>query len=179
MRLLCEPCMISVADEALRTPELAAELGDQRGVSEFKHRQYERRKQLLADWQEANANRADRRPDGPKCGVVYYCELRPGIVKIGTTLNLFNRMSSLHIPRGAVLAAEPGTYDIEKLRHQQFGHLRIGRPEDFIVDDGLRAHIDHLADQHGDPFELATRLWREQQELAQDPDSELSSANVG
>lgn len=178
-RPLCEPCMIKVADEALLTPDLAGQLGDQRGVAEFNTRQLERREQLLADWRDANASRVDRTPVGPRCGVVYYCELRPGIVKIGTTLNLPARMSSLHIPRGAVLAAEPGTYDVEKLRHQQFSHVRIGKPEDFIVDDSLRAHIDKLAAEHGDPFELATRLWLEQEELAQDPDSELSSAKVG
>lgn len=163
-RPLCEPCMIKVADEALRNPELAGQLGEQRGVTEFHVRRIDRQKELLTEY--AEYKRIDRSEEAPKCGVVYYCELRPGIVKIGTTLYLHNRMSSLHIPRGAVLAAEPGTYDVEKLRHQQFAHLRIGKPEDFIVDDSLRAHVDHLAAEHGDPFDLATRLWVQHQELA-------------
>lgn len=169
--------MIKVAEEALRTPDLVDQLTDQRVVEDVKRRRWEREQQLLQDYRDHK--RIDRRPDAPKIGVVYYCELRPGIVKIGTTLNLYSRMSGLHIPRACVLAAEPGTYDVETQRHRQFAHLRIGRPEDFIVDDGLRAHIDQLAIEHGDPFELATRLWREQQEVAQDPNSEISSASVG
>lgn len=111
--------------------------------------------------------------------MVYYCELRPGIVKIGTTMKLAARMAALHVPVGAVLAAEPGSYDLEKTRHRQFADLRITQREDFRVDEALRTHIEDVAAEHGDPFELVTRLTQELAELAQDPTSELSSARVG
>src|SRR5690349_9429413 len=57
-RPLCEPCMISVADEALRIPGLAEELGERRGVAELKRRKYDREQQLIEAWREHNASRA-------------------------------------------------------------------------------------------------------------------------
>ena len=172
----CEPCSIWITKATLRDREAARQLGAEQGAIDFATAQREERERLLADYIEHT--RIDRRPDMPQPGVVYYCELRPGLVKIGTTIQLVSRMSSLHIPVEAVLAAEPGHYALEKLRHRQFAAQRIGQREDFAVDELLQAHISKVADMHGDPFELATRLRLELEELAQDPTSELACANV-
>lgn len=175
--IACEPCTILIATLALADPELAERLGTGQGATEFGLARMAETKRLLA--LNAELVRADRDPEVPKATVVYYCELRPGIVKIGTTMKLSARMAALHVPVGAVLAAEPGSYDLEKARHRQFAGLRITQREDFRVDEALRTHIEGVANQHGDPFELVTRLTRELTELAQDPNSELSSAKVG
>lgn len=118
--------------------------------------------------------------DARKVCVVYYCEIRPGIVKIGTTTNLAVRMGSFRVPASSVLAAEPGYFKLENLRHRQFPAQRIDPArEDFRLDDALRVHIDSVRDKHGDPYELVFRIRYLQTELAQDPNSELHSAKVG
>lgn len=162
--IACEPCSVLIATLALADPELAEQLGTQQGHREFVLARSAETTRMLAE--QAAHPRIDRGPDAPKCGVVYYAELRPGILKIGTTLNLFTRMSTLHVPRASVVAAEPGTYDVEKARHRQFAHLRIGHREDFRVDEGLREHAEALVVEHGNPFDLAARLMEQSRELA-------------
>lgn len=154
--IACEPCTILITTLALDDPQLVQRLGTTKGAVDYglaRKAEEERLLQLGAELQ-----RIDRSATAPRCGVVYYAELRPGIVKIGTTLNLVSRMSTLHVPPASVIAAEPGTYDVEKARHRQFAHLRIGQREDFRVDDVLREHIEALAAEHGNPYELAARL---------------------
>jgi hypothetical protein len=165
--LACEPCSVLIATEVLRDPEVAALLGTDEGALSYQLARKAETERLIALGNELK--RVDRQPGTTKAAVVYYAELRPGIVKIGTTMNLVTRMSTLHIPAGAVLAAEPGHYELEKARHRQFAHLRITQREDFRVDDGLRAHVDELARLHGDPFELMTRMRAELAVLAKDP----------
>jgi hypothetical protein len=174
--MACEPCSVRIATDVLTDPEVARQLGRQQGATDYGLARIAETERMLA--QRAELTRVDRRPDVPKACVVYYCELRPGIVKIGTTMHLATRMGTLHIPPGAVLAAEPGHYELEKRRHRQFAGLRVAQREDFRIDDALRAHIDEVASQHGDPFALATRLRDDLQRLAQDPSSELPCANV-
>jgi hypothetical protein len=162
--MACEPCSVLIAKEVLADKEAVEQLGTNAGATAYRTARKAELDRLLA--LREDLVRIDRSPDAPKCGVVYYAELRPGILKIGTTLNLRTRMSTLHVPPASVVAAEPGTYDVEKARHQQFAHLRIGRGEDFRVDEGLREHVEALAAEHGDPFDLATRLTRQAEELA-------------
>ena len=152
--MACRPCTILIAKLALANPAVACQLGTDQGAVEFSLARQAETERLLA----MDLTRVDRRPDAPKCGVVYYAELRPGIVKIGTTLNLVARMNGLHIPPASVIAAEPGTYDVEKTRHRQFADQRIGQREDFRVDEVLRAHVEAVAAEHGNPYELAARL---------------------
>lgn len=78
----------------------------------------------------------------PPTAVVYY--LRFGDrVKIGTTTNLKTRMQS--IPYDELLGTEPGSYDIERERHQQFRAARIyANREWFNLTEELHQHIAGL-----------------------------------
>ena len=167
--LVCEPCSVWIATDVLKDPEVVRQLGANDGAIAYRNARHDEQMRLIALARSPELMRADRRPDTPKACVVYYCELRPGIVKIGTTMNLTSRMSALHIPAGAVLAAEPGHYDLEKTRHRQFARLRIAQREDFVIDDELRTHIEGLAQTYGDPFALMARLRSELAGLAKDP----------
>lgn len=163
----CEPCSVLIAKEVLRDTAMAEQIGTESGMIAYYAAQRAEQERLLAVLNDPELARVDRRPGAANAAVVYYCELRPGIVKIGTTMDLAGRMGSLHVPAGAVLAAEPGHYELEKARHREFAHLRIGQREDFRVDEGLRAYVEELAQAHGDPFALLNRLRVEQQKLAE------------
>lgn len=84
--------------------------------------------------------------------VVYYVRMPDESVKIGTSQQFINRLRHSGMPgmRGKenVLALEFGSYDLERQRHEQFAHLRIGKTEKFIVAPDLLAHIDELRRQH-------------------------------
>jgi hypothetical protein len=84
-----------------------------------------------------------------------YAEMRPGYhpvvyyvrfgerVKIGTTTDLEKRLSAL--PYDELLATEPGHYDVERERHQQFRRSRIyANREWFHLTDEVQAHIASL-----------------------------------
>lgn len=78
--------------------------------------------------------------------VVYYVRLSPTRIKIGTTANLLLRCRQL-VPNGgrtAVLAYEYGGRELERERHSQFGHLRIGRTEQFRTGRDLIEHIQSV-----------------------------------
>lgn len=82
-------------------------------------------------------------------GIVYYIRFSDR-VKIGFTTSLRSRL--LALPVDEVLAAEPGTYDLETERHRQFAQdLAAGR-EWFNLSDALRAHVTSVREKHGDPF---------------------------
>jgi hypothetical protein len=89
--------------------------------------------------------------------VVYYIQLSADRIKIGTTTNMTMRLTGLHIRRDAVLATEPGSYDLERARHQQFADLRYtdGKAnrqlEDFEPGQVLLDHIAMLRKHFGDP----------------------------
>jgi T5orf172 domain len=171
--IVCEPCSVTIATLALADPQMATQLGAKRGATEYALARKAEKDRLLAEF--VDFVRPDRRPEVPKICLVYYCELRPGLVKIGTTTQLSARMSALRIPPAGVLAAEPGHYQLEKLRHQQFASQRVARTgtgnrrEDFRLDETLSAHIAKVADLNGDAFQLEARLAHELEELAQDP----------
>lgn len=85
-----------------------------------------------------------RRPNNADA-VVYYIAIRGSDrVKIGTTTNLRQRMVDLRADGEDLLATEPGGYEVERARHQQFADERYGRREDFALSDRLTAHIASL-----------------------------------
>lgn len=83
--------------------------------------------------------------------VVYYVRLPGDRIKIGTTVNLATRLGGLRVKADALLATEPGSYDLEKVRHKQFASDRIGRIEDFRPSETLMSHIDMLRAHYGEP----------------------------
>jgi hypothetical protein len=96
----------------------------------------------------------------PDCPTVYYVRLGEDHIKIGTSIHFPQRMNELRVVDHAnILAVEPGGRDVEKRRHKQFDHLRyhIYR-EDFRAGRDLMEHIAAVRAEHGDPFELLTRL---------------------
>lgn len=92
--------------------------------------------------------------------VVYYVLTRPGQVKIGTTINLSDRMKSMRVfNQEDLLAAEPGDVQLEKMRHAQFAQLRLStRREDFSASGELMDHIKMVREHFGDPHTLPARL---------------------
>lgn len=77
-----------------------------------------------------------------RLAVVYYIRFQD-LVKIGTTVALTSRLNS--IPHDEVLVTEPGHFELEKLRHEQFAHLRHRpRGEWFRYEPDLRAHVEEL-----------------------------------
>ena len=81
---------------------------------------------------------------------VYYVMVGPMTVKIGTTLDLTQRLRNLRTEPQYVVAIEPGGYDVEKQRHLEFAKDRTGRFENFMLSDQLKSHIDSLADRRDD-----------------------------
>jgi len=116
--------------------------------------------QRRADWRpsevstEQAAALAQARADQ---AVVYYIRLPGDRIKIGTTTNMTIRLTGLRVRSGAVLATEPGSYDLERARHQQFADLRYtdGKAnrqlEDFAPGQDLLDHITMLRKHFGDP----------------------------
>lgn len=75
-------------------------------------------------------------------------------VKIGTSTNLKQRLRVLH--HDVLLAVEPGSFDIETRRHQQFATARVpGQKEWFTRTPELLAHIDAVRAEHGAPEAFA------------------------
>jgi hypothetical protein len=83
--------------------------------------------------------------------VVYYIRLPNGLIKIGTSSQMLDRLRRHRHDRGEVevLAIEPGGRDLEAERHQQFAELRVGRFEHFEPGDELLAHIADLRQSLG------------------------------
>lgn len=79
--------------------------------------------------------------------IVYYIR-RGDLIKIGTTANPHARFGDL-LP-DEILAIEPGSYELESQRHQQFRHLRTRR-EYFRPAAELTDHAARLRLLHGDP----------------------------
>lgn len=78
--------------------------------------------------------------------VVYYVRLGDH-VKIGTTVNLTLRLRALYLDHDAslLLAVEPGGFELEQIRHEQFDAERVhANRELFNPSPRLLAHIDSL-----------------------------------
>ncbi|WP_338182903.1 GIY-YIG nuclease family protein [Jatrophihabitans sp.] len=84
-----------------------------------------------------------RLPDNaPRSSVVYYVQL-DAIVKIGTTIDLAQRLRA-YPPHARLLVTEPGGYTLERKRLRQFNeYLRAGH-EWFDPGPRLREHIEKL-----------------------------------
>ncbi len=93
-------------------------------------------------------------PD-PREPVVYYLRTRPGIVKIGYTVDMRRRVKELRAHLRDVIAAEPGGAVKEAHRHAQFAAQRQGRSEDFVVTPELEAHMADIRSAVGDPLDMA------------------------
>lgn len=89
--------------------------------------------------------------------VVYYVRTPTDHIKIGYTIHLRERISSLRLERSALLAVEPGWRDIEAQRHTQFAEERQGKRENFNPSRRLLAHVDLVRSKHGDPWEFTAR----------------------
>lgn len=74
--------------------------------------------------------------------VVYYIALDRGIVKIGTSTDFMSRKHAYAGKR--ILAVEFGGRALERERHDQFAHLRIGRHEHFRFTPELAKHITEV-----------------------------------
>lgn len=100
---------------------------------------------------------ADFRPNDPAEYTLYY--LRVGeLIKIGTTTHLRTRLQ--HYPPGmtTVLATEPGGFELEKARLNQFRHLRHSGREWFNPGPSLIEHINAVREEHGDAAMAAASL---------------------
>lgn len=134
-----KPFLTRGVSEQQRTMwKLAEEEGtkEEQRIERMKQRRREVEEQLR---QEALASQS----------VVYYIA-RGGIIKIGFTTNMTQRMASL-MP-DAILATEPGDRALEKRRHGQFKHLRapLGN-EYFSVHPDLLLHVETVLAEHGPP----------------------------
>ena len=83
--------------------------------------------------------------------VVYYLREPSGNIKIGFTTNMQARLLDLRINRDAMLATEPGGRELERMRHRQFKHLRLGRWERFHPEADLLSHIAMIREHFGEP----------------------------
>lgn len=123
---------------------------------------------LVAAWKIRQAQEADRKwkvlhanrlvsPGQPAAlqGLVYYVQLKHGDIKIGCTVNLGSRMAQLRLSLTDVLAAEPGSFKLEKRRHREFDRFRRDpHREDFEAAPDLLRHAADIRGQHGDPAAL-------------------------
>lgn len=83
---------------------------------------------------------------------IYYLRFGDRI-KIGTSSSLKARLSTL--PYDEVLALEPGSYDLERSRHDEFApHLIDGQREWFRDAPELWAHVHGLRERFGAPADL-------------------------
>lgn len=78
----------------------------------------------------------------PRAGRVYYVQVGP-LIKIGFTERLTARING-YPPNSVLLAAEPGDFELETRRHEQFRHLLAERREWFRPGLDLIAHINGL-----------------------------------
>jgi hypothetical protein len=99
----------------------------------------------------AIAGRPEKRaPNGDAIGGVVYYFRRGKYVKIGTTINLKQRMREL-VP-DQVLAVEPGSYKLERQLHTRFRRDKCpSLREYFLLSSELQAHIDGVIEKHGPP----------------------------
>lgn len=161
---VCQPCAVMISRLALADPEVVEQVGASGGLSEF-YRARDAETERLREQDRARIAAAELRDDARKYCVVYYCRVRPGVVKIGTSMQLGVRMDSFRVASADVLAAEPGSFKVENMRHKQFAHLRIDpRREDFRLGDDLQAHIETVRGNFGDPFEFVSRMIERQRE---------------
>ena len=97
------------------------------------------------------------RQDVEGLGVVYYVKLGK-LLKIGTTQGrVWDRMRG-YPPHRHLLAAEPGGFELEQQRLDQFKHLRVSGREWHDIGPDLRAHLAQVRERYGVPEQRAD--WR-------------------
>lgn len=140
--------IVSFTDEVMKIKQMVFKYDEiyllsQKAVSDRDARQelLERRKTQMT-------------PDEAKDAVVYYIRLTGDRVKIGTTRNLMRRMKDFRAKAPDLLAIESGGYNLEAYRHHQFEHLRIGREEEFRMEQDLVDHINSLREDGAPRLEL-------------------------
>lgn len=89
--------------------------------------------------------------------VVYYLIIGPTTVKIGTTIDLRQRVMNMRTDLQYVVAVEWGGRRLERQRHLEFADERHGRREDFLLSNRLKAHIEALQPQRDEIVALASR----------------------
>ncbi len=105
-----------------------------------------------AEWEADHDRRVALRAAGDADTVVYYVAMPGDLVKIGTTRNLRSRLVALMAKPYDVLAAEPGSFGLERQRHAQFHDLRAAdKTELFHRHPRLMAHIENVITEHGRP----------------------------
>lgn len=157
-QVICQPCMYKASLQYVETEQgrsiMAALLAEQ-DIEAGRRATKARRDAETAARREAEAVAGNTARH-----VVYYCRLGANHIKIGTTMDLPRRMVELRVVNASnLLAAEPGGYDVEHQRHEQFRKWRYQkRKEDFGEGPDLLDHIRAVRSQHGDPYALATHL---------------------
>jgi len=156
----CAECAFIIARATLEVPSQRQRLAK---VEAFVMMEEDRSALFRADRERRDAFFDDIRQRQAliECHVVYYALIKPGVIKIGTTRNLARRMNDLRLSFSDALAAEPGDERLEKMRHHEFGDLRVRqgtRHEDFHDSDRLRAHIATLLAKYGTPSDLVHDL---------------------
>lgn len=81
---------------------------------------------------------------------VYYVRIGE-YIKIGYTINMYQRLIGLRASAEDVLATEPGGQRLERQRHAEFATERLGRKENFEPSPRLLAHIEAVKAEHGEP----------------------------
>jgi hypothetical protein len=99
---------------------------------------------------EAEAAQADLKERRQAQSVVYYIRFGQGI-KIGTTTNMQQRLSTFCLRDTDVLATEPGSHSLERSRHEFFADTRVGNTEVFTISPKLIKHIEAVKKYHGEP----------------------------
>ena len=99
---------------------------------------------------ERAALRAERKAAFERQSQVYYVRIGDHI-KIGYTVNMYQRLIGLRVSAEDVLATEPGARALEAQRHAEFAAERIGRKENFNPSPRLLAHIEAVKAEHGEP----------------------------
>lgn len=97
----------------------------------------------------------------PHDPVVYFARLGGGLVKIGTTTRLRNRMASLYLDLTDVLLIVPGGVKVERAFHDRFRECRVDdqfRNELFEIKGQLRLFLLAAAYRAGDDAHWAETL---------------------
>jgi len=117
---------------------------------QFCHKQISEPGMIRAMVERQQAAESERLPNRDHRGVVYYLRFSDR-VKIGFTTDLSVRAPQ--IPHDEVVAAEPGSFALERQRHEEFTAERLTeRGEWFTLTPRLAFHMANVRDAHGDPF---------------------------
>lgn len=156
-QIVCLDCAPRVAVQQLVFSTSGRKfLLEQLGAEEVRDRAIEMQREKEAELDAKRAAREAARKDDAG-HVVYYARLGANHIKIGTSGDLPRRMVELRVVNASnLLAAEPGGYDLETQRHDQFRKWRYSkRKEDFGEGPDLLAHIAEVRATHGAPYEVA------------------------